>query len=162
MERGLKEEDSSDSREFDVVESIRVIAAFNARAPLNTEKQLLLYLQSWWSRTYNRPLKDPLLASYSLEELLYEFYDRVERTKAEEERFEQENDKIEENKEKVGLDWAEEMERKELEEEARKASQPIDPSKDPKNIAWMEDQIKQAKEQYGESFGEDVDERFDG
>lgn len=32
---------------------------------------------AWWSRTYNRPLKDPLLLSYTFEELLYEYYDKI-------------------------------------------------------------------------------------
>jgi hypothetical protein len=31
------------------------------------------FLQFWWSRKFNRPLKDPLLLSYTLEELAYEW-----------------------------------------------------------------------------------------
>ena len=79
MERGSEEEDGNSVKsvlkvhELDVVESIRRLAAHNARAPLDTEEQVLLFLQSWWSRTYNRPLKDPLLHSYTMEELIYEF-----------------------------------------------------------------------------------------
>ena len=141
--------------------------AFNARAELQTEEQLLLFLQSWWSRTYNRPLKDPLLLNYTLEELLYEFYDRIERSKAEEERLEQDDVKIEEEKDKENEDWAEKMEREELEAEMRKSgaesSQPLaDPTKDPANIAWMEEQVRAGKEVFGETFGEDLEENFDG
>lgn len=123
---------------------------------------MLLFLQSWWSKTYNRPLKDPLLLSYTLEELLYEFYDRVERKLAEEERVNQENDKIEEDKEKAVLDWAEEEERKELEELKAKSNKVASsPVQDPANIAWMEEKLREAKEIYGEDFGEDVEMNFD-
>lgn len=169
MERRTSKKDSNNSREFNLVDSIKTIAAYNARAELDTEEQLLLYLQSWWSRLYNRPLKDPLLSTYSLEELLYEFYDRIERTKAEEERFEQEGDKIDIDKEKKDLDWAEQMEMQELEaekaekaKESANAAEPVDPTQSPNNVAWMEDQLKQAKEQYGDSFGENINENFDG
>ena len=31
------------------------------------------FLRWWWCRTYNRPLKDPLLEQYTLNELCYEF-----------------------------------------------------------------------------------------
>jgi hypothetical protein len=170
MERRFEEKDSSDPRELNLVDSIKSIAAYNARAELDTEEQLLLYLQSWWSRLYNRPLKDPLLLSYSLEELLYEFYDRIERAKAEEERFEQESDKIEVEKEQKALDWAEQMEMQELKEMEAKASsvagntvkdEPTDPTKDPDNVTWMEDQLQQAKQLYGDSFGENISENFD-
>lgn len=125
----------------------------------------MLFLQSWWSRTYNRPLKDPILLSYTLEELLYEFYDRIERIKAIDEKLELEDDKIEMEKEQNLLDWAEQEEKKELEalrDEVTKSELESvkDPTKDEANIAWMEEQIQKAKEVYGESFGEDIEEDF--
>ena len=147
------------------LEAIQKIVARNARSDLSTDHDRLLYLQSWWSRTYNRPLKDPLLLSYTLEELLYEFYDRIEREKAEKERLEKEQDKIEEKKEQDALDWAEEEEKREL--EALKAAgqkQPepkVDPRLDPENQAWMEKVLKEGKEQHGESFGEDLNMSFE-
>lgn len=121
---------------------------------------------SWWSRTYNRPLKDPLLLSYTTEELLYEFYDRIERRAAEEERINDDADKIEEDKEKAVLDWAEQEERRELDglkgEAAQHEAKPTsDPTKDPNNIKWMEDQLRAAKEIHGDSFGEDISVDFD-
>lgn len=167
MERRSKEEDSEDSRSHtSVIDAIQKLAAHNARADLDTDEKLLLFLQSWWSRTYNRPLKDPVLMSYSIEELLYEFYDRIERSKAEQERLEQDSVKIEEDKDKAAEDWAEKMEREEREaairEEARQVEQLTkDPTKDPANIAWMEQQIQKGKEEFGESFGENIDEGFD-
>jgi len=166
MERRFKEEDSKDSRsDTSIIDQIHKLAAYNARADLDTDEKLLLFLQSWWSRTYNRPLKDPILLSYTLEELLYEFYDRIERSKAEDERIEQDSVKIEEDKSKSDEDWAEKMEREEREAalrgEAKKSEEPLkDPTKDPVNIAWMEEQIQKGKEEYGESFGENIDEGF--
>ena len=127
---------------------------------------MMLFLQSWWSKTYTRPLKDPILQSYTLEELLYEFYDRIERDKAREEQLEAEDVRIEVEKEQGDLDWAELEEKKEL--EAMKASPkkeepaPVDPTKDPNNVKWMEEQLRLAKQQFGPSFGEDVDDNFDG
>mgnify|MGYP003344983046 FL=1 len=140
-----------------ISEAIKNIAAYNARAELDDEHQLLLFLQSWWSKVYNRPLKDPLLATYTIEELLYEFYDKIEREKASYERVEAENDKIEEKKEQEALDWAEKEEKRE-QEEASKVND--NPTEDPENIKWMEEQIKKAKEEFGDSFGEDIEESF--
>lgn len=31
------------------------------------------FLKIWWCRKYNRPFKDPLLTSYTMNELIYEF-----------------------------------------------------------------------------------------
>lgn len=154
--------DLIDKSKLTISESIKLIVASNARADLNNEYRLLLFLQSWWSKTYNRPLKDPLLATYTIEELIYEFYDKIEREKAAEERAQSENDKIEENKEKEALDWAEQEEKRELEELNSNNSdkKAIDPAKDPDNLRWMEEQIEKAKEEYGEDFGEDIDESF--
>lgn len=89
--------------------------------------------------------------TYSVEELLYEFYDRIEREKASIESIEQEADKIEETKDKDTLDWADKEEQRELEEEKKE-----DPTKDPSNLKWMEDQLAQQKKIFGEDFGEDL------
>lgn len=166
MERRAKTEDSEANRSISTVEAIREIAARNARAELDSEEQLLLFLQSWWSRTYNRPLKDPLLLTYTIEELLYEFYDRIERLKADQERLEQEDVKIEEDKDRRAEDWAEKMEREEREAEMRASAakseeKSVDPTKDPANIKWMEEQLQQAKQVYGETFGEDIEDNFE-
>jgi hypothetical protein len=170
MERRAKEQNSEDSGSGQAAEStfeaIKRLAAHNARADLDTEEQLLLFLQSWWSRTYSRPLKDPILLSYTLEELLYEFYDRIERTKADEERLEQEDVKMEVDKDKQAEDWAEKMEREEREAElraqAKKAEEPIkDPTKDLANVKWMEEQIQAAKKVHGDTFGEDIEDTFE-
>jgi len=149
-----------------IVDAVKAVAAYNARADLDNEKQLTLFLQSWWSRTYNRPLKDPLLLSYTLEELLYEFYDKIERRAAEEERSESDSVKIEEDKEKAVLDWAEAEEKKELDALKTKATEEelktaLDPTEDPANVRWMEEQLAEGKKLLGDSFGEDIDDSFE-
>jgi hypothetical protein len=154
----------SPSSGYSVVDSIRKIAAKNARADLGDEDQLLLFLQSWWSRLYNRPLLDPLLQTYTIEQLLYEFFDRVERHAAEKERAERVEVMHEEDKENAVLDWAEREEKRELEQMKAKAAEikkVVDPAKDPDNIKWMEEQMKVYKDQFGEDFGKDIVEDFE-
>lgn len=170
METGPKRKGGeATGNQVTIGDAVRELAAHNARAGLDDEYQLLLFLQSWWSRTYNRPLKDPILLSYTLEELLYEFYDRIERQKAYEEQIDQENDTIEKEKEQAANDWADEEERKELEllknkqdkEDSGDEQEEYDPTRDPDNIKWMEEQIEKSKQIYGESFGEDISMDFE-
>jgi hypothetical protein len=150
---------------LDLADSIKKICAHNARASLDDDNQLLLFLQSWWSRVYNRPLKDPLLLEYTLEELLHEFYDRSERAAAEEERVKAGEVQEETAKEQEVLDWAEEEEKRELEAQARAAAattdKPVDPAKEPDNIRWMDEQIRKAKAELGDDFGSDLELNFD-
>lgn len=40
-----------------------------------TFDELLFKLRRWWCKHYNRPYKDPLLDSYTFEELFYEYWD---------------------------------------------------------------------------------------
>lgn len=105
------------------------------------------------------------MLSYTIEELLYEFYDRIERQKVMEESLEQEDVKIEEAKDKAAEDWAERMEREEMEAELRaqasKKPEEADPTKDPENVAWMEEQLRINKQIHGDTFGEDIDESFE-
>lgn len=162
METRANREDAETPRDpsfFDVIDSIKKLAASNARAPLETEEQIWLFLSSWWSKTYNRPLKDPLLKEYTIEELLYEFYDRIERDKAAEESAEQLDDKIEEAKDQEAVDWAEQQEKLELEEEARKNGEASQQSKpdEAANQKWMQEQIAAQKKLLGDDFGEDTD-----
>ncbi len=56
--------------------------------------------------------------------------------------------------------WAEEEEKQE--QAALEAKEkPLDPTQDPANIKWMEEQIEKAKELYGDDFGEDITEVFE-
>lgn len=145
----------------DLIKAVENLAATNARAPLETEEQIWLFLTSWWSRTYNRPLKDPLLQTYSIEELLYEFFDRAEREKAAAESTEQQNDKIEQAKEQEALDWAEQEEKRELEELAKQEGgvklSPPSQEEIAANKKWMAEQLAEQKKLLGEDFGENVD-----
>ena len=111
-------------------------------------------MKSWWSKEYNRPFKDPILETYTLYDLIYEYHDKVERIVAAEEVFELNTDKIEEDQEKETLDWIEEEERKDLEEaEAAKAE------KEATDEKWM---LKQLKEEFGDDFGDDISTDFKG
>lgn len=104
-------------------------------------------MRSWWSKTYNRPLKDPILSEYTLFDLLYEYNDKIERARAVDLQFEEETDKIEEGKLQDSLDWAEEEERKEREQaEANKKAAEADEE-------WM---IERLKKEHGDDFGEDL------
>ena len=80
----------------------------------------MLFLRSWWSKYYSRPLKDPILDTYTVEELYYEYLDKIEREKAAEKHAEEEHDRIENDKEKAAVDWAEQEEAKELAEIKKK------------------------------------------
>jgi len=105
--------------------------------------------------------------SYTTEELLYEYYDVIERELASQESAEQESDNIDKKKIDETLDWAEKEEKAELEQlkkmQEAKGAQPVDPMSDPANKAWVEKQLlEEAKQQYGEDFGEDIDTDFGG
>jgi ribosomal protein L15E len=127
---------------------IQMIAQKNAEQSYNNLDSLELYLRSWWSKIYNRPLKDPLLESYTVYELIYEYFDKIERKKAAEQIVEQENDKIEDEKLDETLSWIEEEERKEREAKEKAKAEELE-----KDEAWM---VEQLKKQYGDQFGEDI------
>ena len=114
---------------------------------------------SWWSNYYNRPLKDPILLSYTVEELTYEYYNVMERKKAAEERIEKENDMIEDAKRKEAEAWADMME---AEEEQEVTTVKKDPVADPDNAEWISKMMNEGKEEFGENFGEDVSLNFGG
>lgn len=134
-------------------------------------ERLVLFLRSWWSRTYNRPLKDPLLLTYTLEELLYEFFDRNERDQAANSALDEDDDKIEDARHQDALDWAEQEERREFGEykESLAKDKPSE-SKNPlpevtrDDETWMAEQLQKelddAKKLHGDSFGEDINEGF--
>ena len=118
----------------------------------------MMALQSWWSYTFNKPLKDPLLQSYTLYELLYEYHNRIYRVKAEQDKLEQDTDKIEDKKIQDALDWAAEEERKEMDEAKKKEAKPQseEPEITEDDKKWMEEELKKAKTVYGDNFGEDL------
>ena len=171
--KGKSGNDSEKRSNITLVDAIREITRYNANAELDNEHQLLLFLHNWWCKTYSRPYKDPLLQTYTLEELLYEFFDRIEREKAAETQVDEDADRIEDKRVQENLDWAEEEERRELEalrkqqeEIANKANESsMNPAEDPDNKTWMEEvmqrEIEAAKKIYGDDFGEDIKEDFE-
>jgi len=108
-----------------------------------------LFLRSWWCRTYNRPLKDPLLAEYTTYDLLYEYHDKEERKNASLAVLEEEADKIEEAIVEETESWIEEEERKEREaEEAKKKAEEL----------WMVEQLKKQDPTFGDDLNMDFSE----
>lgn len=158
MERGFDKKGDGFERTVpstfeEIVDSVRQIAASNARAPLYSEEATLLFLQSWWSKTYNRPLKDPLLKTYTLEELLYEFFDKIEREAASKEKTESDDGKIEAVKEKQDTEWADAEEKRDAEEAAQLSAEALEKEN---NEKWMAEQMALQKEKFGDDFGEDL------
>jgi hypothetical protein len=51
----------------------RLARAHHIEDPLSSLDSFLRFLQWWWCRKFNRPLKDPLLKEYTTDELFYEF-----------------------------------------------------------------------------------------
>ncbi len=137
---------------FSTLEAVHELAKYDARNT-DTEDGLILFLKSWWSKQYNRPLKDPLLESYTLPELLYEYYDKSERALAAEEVIELNTDKIEAAQEEETMGWVEEEERKDREAEETEAKA----KKEAEDEKWM---LKQLKKEHGDDFGKDIDTDF--
>lgn len=102
---------------------------------------------AWWCRKYNRPLKDPLLQTYTIEELSYEYFLDMEIQKAAQENVQLEADKIEEAKQKQAEAWADEME----EDEEDVGDEAAD---------WMAKEIEKSKTLLGDNFGENLDIEF--
>jgi hypothetical protein len=141
-------------------EAIDIITKNVVREELTTYKAQLRYLTYWWSNKYNRPLKDPLLQEYTIEELYYEYRLGIEFNEAEKEKVIEESDKIEEQKENDALAWADAEEAKELEELKNKNVNNKEVKITNEDEEWMKKQIESAKETYGDSFGEDITEDF--
>ena len=100
-------------------------------------------------------MKDPILATYTVEELAYEYFDRTERAAHAKRQIQEEADRIEEEKYDEALAWAEEEAKEEAERQAKEAAQQ-NPAEDPENIKWMEEQMAKHKEMYGDEFGESI------
>ena len=154
-----------DKKQLSLSEQIQQIARQHVREDTGIEN-ITRFLMLWWSNQYKRPLKDPLLLSYSLEELMYEYYAHTERNIYEQEQLQAENDRIEEERIQADEDWADDMERQEAEErvaraEAEKAKQIKDPTQDPEHLEWVEKQLKESDTIF-EDFGQDLNIDFGG
>ena len=144
------------------------------------EKRNRVFLMNWWCTHYNKPLKDPLLQQYTLEELAYEYYLIGEIAAFKQELANRETDRIEEEKLQEAEAWADMMEaedeaerqaqlkkeqkeaehqaqlKKEQEEAEPEPEETPDPRSDPEQIKWMEEEMKKSKLLFGDDFGEDV------
>lgn len=114
-------------------------------------------------------MKDPLLASYTMEELMYEYLDHTSRNEAAEEVQEQKQEEAESSKYDEALRWAEEEEAKDkariaskLPENTQEKNEPSNPinSLTPEDVKWMEEQLLKEKTVLGDDFGEDFSGEF--
>ena len=144
-------------KEITVYEAIRLTIRDHLRSD-KTERHWITSLQYWWSKTFNLPLKHPMLQEYTLEELAWEYFNRIERDTYEKEQIEEESDKIEIAKEKEAEDWADQMEKEEVAKVKNPAPTPVTIPND--DQAWMQDLLEQEKKVHGETFGEDIVEEF--
>ncbi len=76
--------------------------------PVASMADLEIFLVRWWGKQYNRPHKDPLLLSYTLEELLVEFLDVTYRANPEMAAEHLKSGKIN-TEEALDEDWLKEM-----------------------------------------------------
>lgn len=111
----------------------------------------------WWSKKYGRPMKDPLLLSYTMEELLVEYFTHLEQEAAIDRYAQEEHDKIEDSKYDNALDWAEQEEKKEM--EALASQKEVEKQKKA-DEEWMAKQVAKDKEQFGDDFGDDASIKF--
>ena len=97
-------------------------------------------------------MKDPVLLSYSVEELMYEYMSLSAFETAKEDKIEQDHDKIEQENWDAAEAWADEM-------EAEDSGKPKEFSEEDKT--WMDEQIRLDREEFGDDFGNDVNLNFD-
>jgi len=108
---------SSDAASLESWDDIdKLVKAAHVEKRYLSYDELLFKLKRWWSQYYKRPYKDPLLETYTFEELLYEYLDiNHEENKPSTEQ------KVSEALEKEDRDWAEEEAQREMEEEEARA-----------------------------------------
>lgn len=51
----------------------RLAKAHRTTSPSASEASMFRSLKLWWCNKYNRPFKDPLIETYTLDELVYEY-----------------------------------------------------------------------------------------
>jgi len=110
-----------------------------------------VFLSGWWSAKYSRPLNNPLLQQYSLEELLYEYFLHLEKDIVAEENQKEAEDKVETDKIDAGEAWADQMEAEFEEEMAREAEER-------EKEEWMKKQLEAEESQ---EFKEDLSINFE-
>lgn len=57
-----------------LIDKSKTKAALTRKLEVKGMDDLILSLRIWWCKYYKRPLKDPLLESYDINELLFEFF----------------------------------------------------------------------------------------
>lgn len=121
------------------MEHIKALVESERSKKFLTYDEFLFQLKRWWCNHYKRPYKDPLLDSYTFEELFYEYWDVTLPSREESE--EQEKDPKEVPQQEY--DWAAEEEAKELLEQQNKDKVAAKPEND--NILEENDSISDAE-----------------
>ena len=119
-QRQIRRSYSSDDASLEQFDSIKKLAEAGIQSDNLTYDELLSKLRRWWCHYYKRPYKDPLLDSYTFEELLYEHFDVMKETVA------PPADEIPQEE----YDWAAEEEAKELAEYEQLNANQIRPESD--------------------------------
>ncbi len=57
-----------------LIDKSKALAALTRKREVKGMDDLIWSLRIWWCKYYKRPLKDPLLESYDINELLFEFF----------------------------------------------------------------------------------------
>jgi hypothetical protein len=65
---------SEDKHINGLIDKSKAKAAAMRKLEVKSMEDLIWSLRMWWCRYYKRPLKDPLLESYDINELLFEFF----------------------------------------------------------------------------------------
>jgi hypothetical protein len=103
--------------------------------PLASEADLWRHLKIWWCIKYQRPFKDPLLETYTLDELVYEYlvwyYRDPENDPAEK--------KQKEDQAKADQDWAVAMIKKHNSKKAEPEKAKEEPKAPPPNLPDLPD-----------------------
>ncbi len=141
---------SSDDASLDLYQSIKKLAetGLQNKEYLNYD-ELLFQLRRWWCQYYKRPYKDPLLDTYTFEELLFEYFDITQEARSES------GEKVSEEIEAEDRDWAEEEAARELaEEEARIAAEAaklqVEQSAAPENDTIVEEAVGLTDDKWAE------------
>jgi hypothetical protein len=98
---------------LDILEHINELVESEREKKYLTYDEFLFFLKRWWCQYYKRPYKDPLLETYTFEELYFEYCDINYVAKDDKEKT---SDEVAQEE----YDWAAEEEAKELAEEAER------------------------------------------
>lgn len=141
-----------------LISDIESLVKKQLRRPLVTDEAISLWLQIWWSKKYERPLKDPLLLEYTLEELIYEFFISQEYEVVQKEKAELEAEQKEKEKMDQANAWADELEAQMEAQMAQTAPPLTDPEESSEPEVSQEEWM--ASEEADGLYGQDLELKY--